>query len=195
MEGRRLVIVLALVLSVATMPALTNCGYHSETLPIGHTLYKKEKITNLHFFLFDILSGSKPSAVEVARANIAKGDKSPTPFGTVFAIDDPIREGPDAASKVVGNAQGLYVSSSSEPGTLGLVMYVDFGFTTGKFNGSSFTVVSRNPISDKGERELAIVGGRGKFRLARGFAKLTTSYLNITNGDAVIEYHVTLIHY
>ncbi|KAF3434621.1 hypothetical protein FNV43_RR21706 [Rhamnella rubrinervis] len=189
MEGRLIILGLAIVLSLATIPA--NCGYYSKTLP---NVYKKERITKLHFFLFDILSGTKPTAVEVARANFAKGDKSPTPFSTVMAIDDPLREGPETTSKVVGNAQGLYVSSSSEPGTLGLVMYVDFGFTTGKFNGSSFTVVSRNPVTE-GDRELAVVGGRGKFRLARGFAKLTTSYLNVTNGDAVIEYNVTLIHH
>ncbi|XP_015893427.3 dirigent protein 4 [Ziziphus jujuba] len=190
MEGKLLILGLALILiSIATIP-IAHCAYHSETLPN----VMKEKITNLHFFLFDILSGSKPSAVEVARANISKGDTSPTPFGSLFAIDDPIREGPEASSKVIGNAQGLFVSSSSQPGTLGLVMYVDFGFTTGKFNGSSFTVASRNPITE-GERELAIVGGRGKFRMARGFAKLNTYFFNTTNGDAIIEYNVTLIHY
>lgn len=189
MEGIRLILGLALIISTATVPA--QCAYHSETLPN----VMKEKITKLHFFLFDILSGSKPSAVEVARPSISKGDKSPTPFGSLFAIDDPIRDGPEATtSKVIGNAQGLYVSSSNKPGTLGLVMYVDFGFTSGKFNGSSFTVASRNPITE-GKRELAVVGGRGRFRMARGVAKLKTYFLNTTNGDAIIEYHVTLVHY
>ncbi|KAE8690667.1 putative aldo-keto reductase 2-like [Hibiscus syriacus] len=47
------------------------------------------------------------------------------------------------------------------------VMYVDFAFTSGRFNGSSFSLFSRNPSSPP-VRELAIVGGRGAFRMASG---------------------------
>ncbi|XP_058078139.1 dirigent protein 4 [Magnolia sinica] len=151
--------------------------------------FGKEKVTHLHFYLHDIISGKKPSAVMVAHANTT--EKGPTPFGSVFAIDDLITEGPEP-TKVIGNAQGLYVSSGQD--ILSLVLVVDFGFTSGKYNGSSFSVLSRNPITEV-ERELAVVGGRGKFRLARGFAHLKTYYLNITNGDAIIEYDVTLLHY
>ena len=43
-------------------------------------------------------------------------------------------------------------------------------------------------------RELAIVGGRGAFRLARGYAVLRTHFLDNNNGDAIIEYNVTLVH-
>lgn len=190
MERGSLVLGLALtLLTVAATP--THCSYHSHTLPNVH---HKEKVTRLHFYLFDIISGDKPSAVEVARSNSTKNDSSPTPFGSVWAIDDPLREGPEATSKVIGNAQGLYVSSVQDETKLGLVMYVDFGFTEGKFKGSSFSVFSRNPVTET-NRELAVVGGRGRFRMARGFAKLKTSYLNVTNGDAIIEYKVTLIHY
>ncbi|KAM1794877.1 hypothetical protein ACFX11_035301 [Malus domestica] len=190
MERGSLVLGLALtLLTVAVTP--THCSYHSHTLPNVH---QEEKVTRLHFYLFDIISGDKPSAVEVARPYSTKNDSSPTPFGSVWAIDDPLREGPEATSKVIGNAQGLYVSSVQDESRLGLVMYVDFGFTEGKFKGSSFSVFSRNPVMET-NRELAVVGGRGRFRMARGLAKLKTSYLNVTNGDAIIEYKVTLIHY
>lgn len=83
----------------------------------------------LHFYLHDTLSGKTPSAVLVARPNTTTGS-GPTPFGTVFAVDDRLTEGPESTSKVVGNAQGLYMSSGQE--TLGLVLGMDFGFTTGK---------------------------------------------------------------
>ncbi|KAF8393181.1 hypothetical protein HHK36_021422 [Tetracentron sinense] len=66
-----------------------------------------------------------------------------------------------------------------------IVMYVDFGFTVGKYNGSSINVFSRNPDMET-DREIAVVGGRGKFRMARGHAKLKASYFNTTNGDAII---------
>ncbi|XVE67122.1 hypothetical protein DITRI_Ditri08aG0135200 [Diplodiscus trichospermus] len=136
--------------------------------------------------------GKNPSAVLVARANITVDDKSPSPFSSVFAIDDPLIVGPELTSEVIGNAQGLWVSTGRDIPTL--VAYFDFGFTKGEFNGSSISVFSRNPISET-ERELAVVGGRGKFRMAKGFAQLKTYFVNVTNGDAIVEYNVTVFHY
>ncbi|OAY69774.1 Dirigent protein 4 [Ananas comosus] len=159
----------------------------------AHPLLGAEKLTKVHFFLHDTLSGSKPSAVLVAhRENHTGVPNDPTPFGTTFVIDDPLTAGPELDSGVVGNAQGLYVSSGQGP--LSLVLGVDFELTAGPYSGSSFVVFSRNPVTEP-HRELAVVGGRGAFRLARGFAQLRTHYLNTTNGDAVIEYDVTLLHY
>jgi hypothetical protein len=81
------------------------------------------------------------------------------------------------------------------------VEYIDFSFTTGRFNGSSFGVFSRNPVWE-GDREVAVAGGRGKFRMANGFAKISASlkfrmangfakisasFLNATTGDAILE--------
>ncbi|KAL9377123.1 hypothetical protein Peur_031243 [Populus x canadensis] len=74
--------------------------------------------------------------------------------------------------------KGPYVSSSQHIPSL--VTYFHFGFTAGEFNGSSISVFSRNPISNT-KRELAVVGRRGEFRLATGFAQLKTYFLNATN--------------
>uniref|UniRef100_A0A6N2KSI8 Dirigent protein n=1 Tax=Salix viminalis TaxID=40686 RepID=A0A6N2KSI8_SALVM len=131
------------------------------------------------------------TAVLVACPNIT-GGPSVAPFGSIFALDDPLTAEPELTSGVMGNAQGLYVSFGQDIPSL--VAYFDFGFTSGEFNGSSISVFSRNPITNT-ERELAMVGGRGKFRLARGFAQLKTCFLNTTNGDAIVEYNVTVIHY
>ncbi|XP_062019899.1 dirigent protein 4-like [Rosa rugosa] len=179
-----------LLLAMATKPA--HCKYYSKTIP---NIHRKEKVTHLHFYYFDILSGTKPSAVEIARPSLTRNDTSPTPFGSLTATDDPLREGPETNSTVIGNARGIYLSASQYASQMTLMMYKDFGFTAGKFKGSSFGVFSRNPIWETTPREVALVGGRGKFRLARGFAKLRTHYLNVSNGDAVVEYRVTLIHY
>ncbi|MBL2225392.1 hypothetical protein ELJ01_30955, partial [Klebsiella pneumoniae] len=83
---------------------------------------RKEKMTRLHFFLHDILSGKNPSAVKVAGSNRTEGDKSPTPFGSLYAIDDPLKEGPEPESKTIGNAQGLYLSSSQDYSKFTIVM-------------------------------------------------------------------------
>ncbi|CAF2114446.1 unnamed protein product [Brassica oleracea var. botrytis] len=164
--------------------------YYSETRPFSP---KQQVVTNLHFFFHDTLSGPDPSAVLIAKPHLTGEDSSsPTPFGSLLAIDDPLTLGPDPKSEQIGNARGMYVSSGKHFPTL--TMYVDFGFTSGLFNGSSFTVFSRNTITEK-ERELAVVGGRGRFRMATGVAQLNTYSVNLINGDAVVEYNVTLYHY
>ncbi|ERN10266.1 hypothetical protein AMTR_s05303p00003300 [Amborella trichopoda] len=73
-------------------------------------------------------------------------------------------------------------------------MEMNFLFTEGKLNGSELTVVGRNPILNK-VREMSVVGGNGVFRLARGYARLRTYSFNATNLNALMEYHVAVIHY
>ncbi|KAK8477517.1 hypothetical protein V6N13_069263 [Hibiscus sabdariffa] len=179
----------AMIFCIAIAPVYAE--YYSKTVTPRS---KVEKVTHLHFFLHDILGGENPGAVVVARANLTKKDDSVLPFGTLVAIDDPLRVGPEPTSKIIGNAQGLYLSSSQDASKFTIVLYADFAFTSGKFNGSSFSVFSRNPVTEA-DREVAIVGGRGKFRMARGFAKIKTSFFNATTGDAILDYKVTLYHY
>ncbi|CAJ2633725.1 unnamed protein product [Trifolium pratense] len=172
---------------------LVNCGYYKSKTIVPHKL--PNKVTHLHFYYFDIHTGNNPSAVIVAHPNQTsdKNPKKSSLFGTVYAIDNPLREGPEETSNVVGNAQGLYVSSSQSKDVT-LTMYVDFAFTSGKLNGSSFSVLSRNPVREP-TRELAVVGGRGKFRMATGFALIRAHFLNVTTGDGIIEYNVTIFHH
>ncbi|XWS67762.1 hypothetical protein CRYUN_Cryun04dG0033200 [Craigia yunnanensis] len=179
---RSLILAWILVLSTATV--LTCCqGYYSVCLTYVPV---PERVTYLHFFLHDTLSGKNPSAVIVARPNITIAPNGAlAPFGSVLATNDPLTVGPDLTSEVVGNAQGLVVSTGQD--VLSLILYLDFGFTQGEFNGSSFSVFSRNPITQT-ERVLAVVGGTG-------FAQLKTYFVNITSGDAIVEYNVTVIHH
>ncbi|OIW16154.1 hypothetical protein TanjilG_18869 [Lupinus angustifolius] len=180
-----------LSLLFTSIPIPVHSKYYTET---SHGFHLQEKVTYLHFYFFDILSGKNPTAVEIAHPNTTFGANSTTQFGKLYAIHDYLREGPNKNSKVIGNAQGLYLSSSLDDSVTLLVVYIDIGFTTGKFSGSSISVFSRNPITEA-NRELAVVGGRGKFKMARGFAETKTQYLNITNGDAIVEYKVTVVHY
>ncbi|KAK8564353.1 hypothetical protein V6N13_005414 [Hibiscus sabdariffa] len=120
-----------------------------------------KKLTHLHFFLHDTMSGKDPSAVVIARPNVTT---TSVPFGEVIVVDDPLTIGPNIMSGVIGNAQGLWVSTGKD--VLTLMVYLDFGFTEGEFNGSSISMFSRNPITET-DRELAVVGERGKFRMAK----------------------------
>ncbi|KAG8487166.1 hypothetical protein CXB51_020847 [Gossypium anomalum] len=175
-------LILTWFLMVCLSKVTVQSQYYSQSLPYDT---KAVKVTHLHFFLHETLGGKNPTAVEVAQANI-----SSLPFGTLYAIDDILKIGPEDNSEVIGNAQGLALMVGGNT-TTG-VMYVDFGFTTGKFNGSSISLFSRNPITET-EREVAVVGGRGKFRMAKGFALLKTYFLNSTT--VIVDFNVTVIHY
>lgn len=155
-----------------------------------HLPHAKEKLTKLHFYFHDTLSGNNPTAVQVAQANITS--KSPTLFGVVNVMDDLLTVGPEPSSKIVGFAQGLYASASQKD--VGLLMTLNFVFTDGAYNGSTLSVLGRNPVFHK-YRELPILGGSGVFRLARGIATAKTYTFNATTGDAIVEYHVIVSHY
>ncbi|KDP30589.1 hypothetical protein JCGZ_16242 [Jatropha curcas] len=188
MEGK-FSFVCAIILCV-TVIELAQGEYYSETIPVRKI---PEKTTNLHFFFHDIVSGENATAVQIAKSNKTSKVGGALSFGTLSAIDDALRVGVEPNSEIIGRAKGLYLAASQED-EMALVSYMDLGFTTGKFNGSSFVVFSKNPIMET-ERELAVVGGRGQFRMARGLAKLYTRYFNLTSGDAIVEYNVTLFHY
>ncbi|KAK1560556.1 hypothetical protein Q3G72_028038 [Acer saccharum] len=88
---------------------------------------EKQTVTNLQFYFFhDTLSGKNPSAVRVAQAS-EMTDKSPSLFGMVMMVDNPLTETLDPKSKPVGCTQGLYGSATQAE--LGLIMVFKFGFT------------------------------------------------------------------
>ncbi|KAG8368124.1 hypothetical protein BUALT_Bualt15G0012500 [Buddleja alternifolia] len=150
----------------------------------------KQKVTELHFYLHDIVSGSNPTNIPIAMANSSA--QSPTYFGLLAAMDDVITVGPSPDSEIVGRAQGLFGSASL--GDIAYHMTFNFMFTSGKYNGSTLSVIGHNPFMNE-FRELPIVGGSGYFRLARGSALLDTLTFNSTSGDAVVEYNVMVAHY
>ncbi|XP_058191106.1 dirigent protein 23-like [Rhododendron vialii] len=150
----------------------------------------KEKVTKLHFYFRDQVSGKNPTAVRVAQANSTF--QSPTLFGLITVIDDALTVGPEPNSPIVGRAQGTYTSAGLEE--LGLLMSLNFVFTSGEYKGSTLSILGRNPVFNL-YRELPIVGGSGVFRLARGIATAKTYTFNTTSGDAIVEYNVIVLHY
>ncbi|KAK6120900.1 hypothetical protein DH2020_045357 [Rehmannia glutinosa] len=145
--------------------------------------HANEKVTQLHFYLHDIVSCPNPTNIPIVVSNSTA--RSPTYFGLIAAIDDPLTAGPSPDSEIVGRAQGLFGSTSLEE--ISYHMSFDFVFTSGKYNGSTLSVIGHNPFLHK-YRELSIVGGSGFFRLARGTAILRTLTYNSTTGDAIVEY-------
>ncbi|XP_057849437.2 dirigent protein 23-like [Cryptomeria japonica] len=150
----------------------------------------KEKISHLQFYFHDKVEGKNVTAVLVASAPTT--NTSSTFFGGVVVIDDLLTEGPEPTSKLVGRAQGLYAAAGQEE--LRLLMAVTYVFQGGKFNGSTLSVVGNNAVFNK-VREMPIVGGSGKFRLARGYALAQTHFFDLKSGNAIVHYNVTVYHY
>ncbi|OAY37202.1 dirigent protein 23 [Manihot esculenta] len=150
---------------------------------------QKETVTNLQFYFHDTVSGKNPSAIKVAQSTDT--ERSPTLFGAIMMADDPLTQGPDPKSKLVGRAQGLYGSAGQSE--LCLLMAMNFAFTDGTYDGSSISLLGKNSAMSP-VREMPIVGGTGIFRLARGYAIAKTHWLDITTGDAIVGYNVTVVH-
>ncbi|CAJ2656097.1 unnamed protein product [Trifolium pratense] len=151
-------------------------------------LHKKEKLSHFKFYWHDILSGKNPTSISIIPPTI----NSTTAFGLTHIIDNPLTLGPQLSSKLVGRAQGFYASASQVG--LDFLMAMNFAFIEGKYNGSSITILGRNPVLNK-VREMPVVGGSGLFRFARGYAQFSTHWLDLKTGDASVEYNVYVYHY
>lgn len=191
MAGATAVLTLLLLLLAAAIyhPA-ANSQEFSTTLSKRELGLKREKLSHLHFYFHDIVSGRNPTTALVAKA--ATTNTSATGFGFLVMIDDPLTVGPNVSSKMVGRAQGMY--ASADQSEVGLLMVMNFAFLEGKFNGSTLSVLGRNQVFTA-VREMPIVGGSGVFRFARGYSQARTFFFDPKTGDAVVEYNVYVFHY
>ncbi|KAK4438162.1 Dirigent protein 21 [Sesamum alatum] len=146
-----------------------------------------EKTHILHFYIQDLLAGEKKRVYEVARADITSN--STTSFGLVHVLDDLITAGPDYYSEPIGRAQGLITYADLEESAL--AMNVNFVFTSGRFDSSTISVLGRNPTKNQ-QREVAVVGGTGVFRSARGYAITSTYSYDSETEHGVLEYTLYL---
>ncbi|XP_027066553.1 dirigent protein 22 [Coffea arabica] len=186
-----LIIILFSVLFASSAVLLpVACQQFSRKLSRKEMGLKREKLSHLHFYFHDIVSGRNPTAVRVAAATTT--NSSATGFGAVVMMDDPLTAGPDLSSKLVGRAQGIYASAAQEES--GYLMVLNYVFVEGKYNGSTLSILGRNTVLST-VREMPVVGGSGLFRFARGYAQARTHYFDLKTGDAVVEYNVYVIHY
>nr|XP_043610344.1 dirigent protein 21-like [Erigeron canadensis] len=179
-----------LTLCLFTILIQTQSHQFSKKLSLNTLGSKKEKLSHLHFYFHDIVGGDHPTAVRVAEAKIT--NTSRTGFGAIVMIDDPLTVGPERTSKIVGRAQGIYASACLSDTRL--LMTLNYVFLEGKYNGSTLSILGTNHVMSP-VREMPIVGGSGLFRFARGYALAKTVFFNISNGDAVVEYNVYVLHY
>lgn len=183
----KITILCLILLSFGVSCSVATNSYAKVMDPRTLKLNKHQKLTHLHLYWHDTVSGTKPSSVAVLPPR-----NNATVFGEVNMFDNPLTVGPQLGSELVGRSQGLYAASAQDQ--FGLLMAMNFAFTDAIYNGSSITVLARNAISDA-VREMSIVGGTGHFRFATGYALAKTHYFNPTTFDAIVEYNVYVLHH
>lgn len=146
----------------------------------------KQKLSHFRLYWHDVLNSSTPSSIPIVKPVTKTG------FGQVNMIDNALTLGPELGSRVVGKAQGFYALASQEE--VGLLMAMNFFFTTGKYNGSSITILGRNSVLNE-VREMPVIGGAGLFRLARGYVQARTHAFDPSTGDATVEYTIYVFHF
>ncbi|CAK8543408.1 unnamed protein product [Lathyrus sativus] len=174
--------------------SFVNATYYQDMSP-SFLGFQQEKLTRIHFFLHDIVTGPKPTMVISSESPLNGKSESPLPFGSIVVLEDPLTIGPELNSEQIGKAQGFYLTVSQDAVLeLELVMGMTFVFTEGKYNGSTLSVLGRNTIGSA-VREMPIIGGTGEFRFARGFLQAKSHTVDYHTGDAHVEYNVFVVHY
>uniref|UniRef100_A0A7N0UYX4 Dirigent protein n=1 Tax=Kalanchoe fedtschenkoi TaxID=63787 RepID=A0A7N0UYX4_KALFE len=177
-----------IILFGASSAAAAGVSKDPETVAkwVYKTQFAKQKVTKLHFFFHDTGSGKNPTALPIAKS---AGNNSVAAFGTLIMADDPLTVSPHVNSTTIGYARGLYGNDARKD--IGMVMVMNFVFTSGKYNESTLAMVGHNAAMES-PREMPILGGTGLFRLARGVAIANTYY---TKGfDVIVEYNVAFLH-
>ncbi|MBA0669911.1 hypothetical protein Goklo_029694 [Gossypium klotzschianum] len=168
---------------ISTLAAVESNLFSRNLSPSSLGLKKPEKLSHLHFYFHDVVTGKNVTAVRVSKAPTTT--KS-SPFGAAAVMDDPLTISPDIGSKLVGKAQGIYALASQTEASL--LMAFNFAFVEGKYNGSNLSVLGRNPVFS-GVREMPVIGGSGVFSFARGYAEARTHTFDLKTGNAVVEYN------
>ncbi|TKV95669.1 hypothetical protein SEVIR_9G377800v4 [Setaria viridis] len=133
-------------------------------------------MTHLHLYIHETVAGSPPLV----------GSNSSS-FGSIGAIDDELRDGPEPASQYLGRAQGFLVQADlGNPAASCTIL--SLAFTEGDYGGSTLVVDGRVDLGADGKAvvERGVVGGTGRFRRARGYS-LMTKFGNPTPGTVVFE--------
>ncbi|CAL5034259.1 unnamed protein product [Urochloa decumbens] len=144
---------------------------------------------HLHVFMHDGYTGPRPTAVLVVNGTGAPV-MSGVRFGDTVVMDDVLTEGPSRGSRPVGRAQGTYVTASMEEGRPAMLLSMNVVLSDyAPYTGSTVAVMGRNDITEP-VRELAVVGGTGRFRMATGYVLWKTASWRGKN--AVLELDIYL---
>ncbi|KAK1668125.1 hypothetical protein QYE76_056284 [Lolium multiflorum] len=94
---------------------------------------RKTMTTHIKFYMHDtvtVVPSSPAMAVRAARGVTPLPVDPAIRFGDMFVIDDPLADGPNAASPAIGTVQGFYILASRTD--FALMLTVNMVFTAGQ---------------------------------------------------------------
>jgi len=146
--------------------------------------------THLSFFMHDIVSGSDPTRVQVIKG---PGSAVTAPalgmsFGDTAVMDDALTETSSPGSAALGRMQGIYMLSSQSGAAL--MVCANVVLTSGDHNGSTIAVLGRDDTAAD-VRELAVVGGTGKYRMANGYVLWKTTSMKGADATTQLDVYLT----
>ncbi|XP_004144592.1 dirigent protein 19 [Cucumis sativus] len=151
-------------------------------------LSAEAKRTRFTIYLQDYAFG--PNTTFFPIAGLPGSTLNFTDFGTLFVTDDSITTISNEGAPEIGRAQGIYVVT--DKGGKNLLVLLSFVFTGGAFNGSSIEIQGTSRQFEL-IRELPVIAGTGKFRLARGYIRTDNFFFDPERGYSVIQVNVTLV--
>lgn len=147
----------------------------------------------LNFYMHDNLDTNPSSAVTVVQSpGSVNGASNHELFGAIAVFDDALTLTSDPSSPELGRGRGFYVFNSMDQVSTSLefVWTAVFGPNSG-YSGSTLSFKGYDRISDV-NREIVITGGTGGFRMARGWATITTAAAK--GGDANLYFTATVFY-
>lgn len=152
----------------------------------------KLKETSMTLYFQDQYGGKNASVLQILPTSDDHHQLGFTKFGAIFCTDDLITKGFDLNSDAVARGQGVYVTSALDGSNTHVL--VSIVFNNGEYKGSTLEVQGSSAQFEK-VREVAVVGGTGKFRFGKGYATLETIHIDIPAQLAVIQCNITVLHY
>ena len=139
------------------------------------------------FYMHDIPRSPHPTVALVAKS--LSNNLTNSGLGLTMIFDDKLTEGPDPKSREIGRGQGMYSVASLSRVDLLMVFTAVFHYPP-HLNGSTLSLHGSDRTALV-TREIAIVGGTGVFRFARGVASIST--ISNDGANAILKFDLTLI--
>lgn len=142
-------------------------------------------LKSMHFTLYQHETINKTGYIIVEGVVGPGVSQTTTPFGTIFAFQDPLKAGPTESSEVLGLAEGTSITSSLDGLRSISVATIMLDLEGHKGSLSTVGVVHNTQRAD-----LPVVGGTGDFMFAQGY--VTSSPVDLKGVTVVykIQFHL-----
>jgi hypothetical protein len=153
---------------------------------LGYSLVAAPKESNLALYVHEIRA--PPDSTVLAAAGTGQNDFTQIGFGSFLVFDNEIRDGPDRTSPLLGRQRG-YGPISDLQGKQGIQLTSTMVFGRGSsYNGT--VTFQGNVGGPEPTTEVAVLGGTGDFRGAKGYAIVET--VNTSPLGAVFRWNLYL---